>query len=78
MAPYTENTGYWGPVTSTIDWCEDNYQVLPQPLECSWKYLCREQYYAFLKDIFCSPLHRIQLKGVPPPSVNKDMIKVWK
>ncbi|KAJ9471454.1 putative alkaline ceramidase dcd3B [Diplonema papillatum] len=20
-------TGYWGPVTSTVDWCEDNYRV---------------------------------------------------
>ena len=27
MAPYTNNPGFWGPATSTIDWCEENYQV---------------------------------------------------
>ena len=27
MAPYTDNPGFWGPATSTIDWCEENYQV---------------------------------------------------
>ncbi|XP_071103911.1 alkaline ceramidase 3-like isoform X2 [Haliotis cracherodii] len=26
MAP---TVGYWGPVTSTLDWCEENYVVLP-------------------------------------------------
>ena len=28
MAPVTEDTiGYWGPPTSTLDWCETNYEV---------------------------------------------------
>ncbi|KAJ3178476.1 Alkaline ceramidase 3 [Geranomyces variabilis] len=25
--------GYWGPVTSTLDWCEENYEVLPMIAE---------------------------------------------
>ena len=28
MAPVIEDTiGYWGPPTSTLDWCETNYEV---------------------------------------------------
>ena len=27
MAPYTDTPGFWGPATSTIDWCEENYEV---------------------------------------------------
>ena len=27
MAPSSEKIGFWGKPTSTIDWCEDNYQV---------------------------------------------------
>lgn len=23
----TTQSGYWGPVTATVDWCEDNYVV---------------------------------------------------
>ena len=28
MAPVVENIGYWGPPTSTLDWCESNYEVI--------------------------------------------------
>ena len=24
------NIGYWGPTTSTLDWCESNYEVIYQ------------------------------------------------
>ncbi|XP_013387674.1 alkaline ceramidase 3 [Lingula anatina] len=27
MAPPSEKIGFWGPVTSTVDWCETNYEV---------------------------------------------------
>ncbi|CAJ1064576.1 alkaline ceramidase 3 [Xyrichtys novacula] len=27
MAPHMDRLGYWGRVTSTIDWCEENYVV---------------------------------------------------
>jgi hypothetical protein len=29
MAPVTNDStvGYWGPATSTLDWCEKNYEV---------------------------------------------------
>uniref|UniRef100_A0A670ZFT3 Alkaline ceramidase n=1 Tax=Pseudonaja textilis TaxID=8673 RepID=A0A670ZFT3_PSETE len=27
MAPAGDRTGYWGPPTSTLDWCEENYVV---------------------------------------------------
>ncbi|XP_064639197.1 alkaline ceramidase 3-like [Lineus longissimus] len=27
MPPTTAETGFWGEVTSTIDWCENNYEV---------------------------------------------------
>ena len=28
MAPAVEIIGYWGPPTSTLDWCENNYEVI--------------------------------------------------
>ncbi|XP_063497466.1 alkaline ceramidase 3 isoform X2 [Symphalangus syndactylus] len=27
MAPAADREGYWGPTTSTLDWCEENYSV---------------------------------------------------
>ncbi|MBZ3884813.1 Alkaline ceramidase 3 [Sciurus carolinensis] len=27
MAPAADREGYWGPTTSTLDWCEENYFV---------------------------------------------------
>ncbi|EFB28900.1 hypothetical protein PANDA_022322, partial [Ailuropoda melanoleuca] len=27
MAPAADREGYWGPTTSTLDWCEENYAV---------------------------------------------------
>ena len=27
MAPSFDRNGFWGPRTSNIDWCEDNYEV---------------------------------------------------
>ncbi|KFO38415.1 Alkaline ceramidase 3 [Fukomys damarensis] len=27
MAPAVDREGYWGPTTSTLDWCEENYTV---------------------------------------------------
>ncbi|KAB0370882.1 hypothetical protein FD755_017291 [Muntiacus reevesi] len=27
MAPAGDREGYWGPTTSTLDWCEENYAV---------------------------------------------------
>lgn len=27
MAPAVDREGYWGPTTSTLDWCEENYAV---------------------------------------------------
>lgn len=27
MAPAGDRAGYWGPPTSTLDWCEENYVV---------------------------------------------------
>lgn len=27
MAPAVDRKGYWGPTTSTLDWCEENYVV---------------------------------------------------
>lgn len=27
MAPAADRQGYWGPTTSTLDWCEENYAV---------------------------------------------------
>uniref|UniRef100_F6WLB3 Alkaline ceramidase n=1 Tax=Ornithorhynchus anatinus TaxID=9258 RepID=F6WLB3_ORNAN len=27
MAPAVDRAGYWGPTTSTLDWCEENYAV---------------------------------------------------
>ncbi|KAL4696909.1 hypothetical protein H8959_002607 [Pygathrix nigripes] len=27
MAPAADRDGYWGPTTSTLDWCEENYSV---------------------------------------------------
>lgn len=27
MAPALDRAGYWGPPTSTLDWCEENYAV---------------------------------------------------
>uniref|UniRef100_A0A8C9FRA2 Alkaline ceramidase n=1 Tax=Pavo cristatus TaxID=9049 RepID=A0A8C9FRA2_PAVCR len=27
MAPAADREGYWGPPTSTLDWCEENYAV---------------------------------------------------
>ncbi|KAF9454200.1 alkaline phytoceramidase [Macrolepiota fuliginosa MF-IS2] len=29
IAPWLNKTGYYGPVTSTLDWCEANYQFSP-------------------------------------------------
>nr|CAB3219682.1 alkaline ceramidase 3-like [Phallusia mammillata] len=29
MAPRLDVSGIWGPVTSTLDWCEENYVVTP-------------------------------------------------
>ncbi|XP_004683284.1 PREDICTED: alkaline ceramidase 3 [Condylura cristata] len=29
MAPAVDREGYWGPTTSTLDWCEENYVVTP-------------------------------------------------
>lgn len=29
MTEQAEPTGYWGPQTSTIEWCEENYAVSP-------------------------------------------------
>lgn len=29
MAPAVDREGYWGPTTSTLDWCEENYAVTP-------------------------------------------------
>ena len=27
MAPSFDRTGFWGPRTANIDWCEENYEV---------------------------------------------------
>uniref|UniRef100_A0A8B9VQ62 Alkaline ceramidase n=1 Tax=Anas zonorhyncha TaxID=75864 RepID=A0A8B9VQ62_9AVES len=27
MAPAADREGYWGPPTSTLEWCEENYAV---------------------------------------------------
>ena len=27
MAPAADREDYWGPTTSTLDWCEENYAV---------------------------------------------------
>ncbi|PNJ51174.1 ACER3 isoform 12 [Pongo abelii] len=27
MAPAADREGFWGPTTSTLDWCEENYSV---------------------------------------------------
>lgn len=40
LGPYYQDggrikRGYWGPVTSSIDWCEKNYEVTPYVAEFS-------------------------------------------
>lgn len=37
MAPAVDREGYWGPPTSTLDWCEENYAVSYYIAEfCEW------------------------------------------
>lgn len=37
MAPAGDRPGYWGPTTSTLDWCEENYAVTLFIAEfCEW------------------------------------------
>lgn len=37
MAPAVDRKGYWGPTTSTLDWCEENYVVTLFVAEfCEW------------------------------------------
>lgn len=37
MAPAVDRKGYWGPTTSTLDWCEENYVVTLYVAEfCEW------------------------------------------
>lgn len=37
MAPAGDREGYWGPTTSTLDWCEENYAVTLFIAEfCEW------------------------------------------
>lgn len=37
MAPAVDRKGYWGPTTSTLDWCEENYAVTLFVAEfCEW------------------------------------------
>lgn len=37
MAPAVDREGYWGPTTSTLDWCEENYTVTLFVAEfCEW------------------------------------------
>jgi len=33
LGPIAQSSGFWGPVTSTVDWCEANYQVTPYVAE---------------------------------------------
>uniref|UniRef100_A0A8B9SU42 Alkaline ceramidase n=1 Tax=Anas platyrhynchos TaxID=8839 RepID=A0A8B9SU42_ANAPL len=37
MAPAADREGYWGPPTSTLEWCEENYAVSYYIAEfCEW------------------------------------------
>lgn len=37
MAPAADREGYWGPPTSTLEWCEENYAVSYHIAEfCEW------------------------------------------
>lgn len=37
MAPAVDREGYWGPTTSTLDWCEENYALTQFVAEfCEW------------------------------------------
>lgn len=45
MAPAADREGYWGPTTSTLDWCEENYAVtwfIAEFCECGRPGLKRE------------------------------------
>ena len=45
LAPAAEREGYWGPTTSTLDWCEENYAVtwyIAEFCECGRPGLRRE------------------------------------
>ncbi|XP_078787062.1 alkaline ceramidase 3 isoform X3 [Oryzias latipes] len=38
MAPSARRLGLWGPPTSTLDWCEENYETFRNGLE--FRYIC--------------------------------------
>jgi len=44
MAPFSASgngEGFWGEVTSTLDWCEENYAVSAFLAEfCKWPRMC--------------------------------------
>jgi hypothetical protein len=46
MAPAADREGYWGLPTSTLDWCEENYEVtryIAEFCECGLRQGARER-----------------------------------
>ena len=59
MAPVSAHSGYWGPPTATMDWCEQNYEVILTESQTCWERrfcnYCQTWYFILLQMKIVSP-----------------------